>query len=90
MTGSSAVMDSNGNVLSVDFTHRLRAYQQRYVMKTEIYETIEAKSLRPASQTTDAIISVIPHRPTDALPVCLANRPKTNKQTIIILISFFI
>lgn len=60
-------MDSNGNVLSVDFTHRLGTYQQRYVMKTEIYETTEAKSLRPASQNTDA------------LPVCLADKPKTNK-----------
>ncbi len=83
MTGSSAVMDSNGNVLSVDFTHRLRAYQQRYVMKTEIYETIEAKSLRPASQTTDAIISVIPtgllmH----FLSVSLTDQKQTNKQLL--------
>ncbi len=59
-------MDSNGNVLSVDFTH-----QQRYVMKTEIYETIEAKSQRPASQNTDA------------LPVCLANKPKTDKRLLL-------
>lgn len=41
--GSSAVL--NGSVLSVDFTHRLVAY----VMKTAIYETNEAKSLRSAS-----------------------------------------